>query len=128
MKVKHAAGGGEDNDHLILLVDVDALLHQELEDGTVALPGCPADPTVPGTVHSTKVGPVRHQHLQHLQPAQAGGNVDPALPVLVGLVHVNVGHAEQLHQAALVVLLNGAEDGREDEVVILEINFVHYGA
>ena len=37
----------EEDDHLVLLVDVDALLHQELEDGTVALPGCPADPAVP---------------------------------------------------------------------------------
>ena len=113
----------EDDDHLVLLVDVDALLHQELEDGTVALPGCPADPAVPSTVHGSKVGPVRQQHLQHLQPAQAGGNVDPALPVLVALVHVDVGHAEQLHQAALVVLLDGAEDGGEDEVVILADKF-----
>ena len=113
----------EDDDHLVLLIDVDALLHQELEDGTVSLPGCPADPAVPSTVHGSKVGPVRQQHLQHLQPAQAGGNVDPALPVLVALVHVDVGHAEQLHQAALVVLLNGAEDGRQDEVVILEDKF-----
>ena len=122
--IKHAAGGEEeeenDGDHLVLLVDVNALLHQELEDGTVALPGCPADPAVPGAVHGSKVGPVRQQHLQHLQSPQAGGNVDPALPVLVALVHVDVGDAEQLHQAALVVLLDGAEDGRQDEVVILE--------
>ena len=129
MKGKHAGGEEEEKEeeedgaHLVLLVDVDPLLHQKLEDGTVALSGCPADPAVPGTIHGSKVGPVRQQHLQHLQPAQAGGNVDPALPVLVALVHVDVGHAEELHQAALVVLLNGAEDGRQDEVVILEDKF-----
>ena len=113
----------EDDDHLVLLVDVDALLHQELEDGTVALPGRPAHPAVPGAVHGSQVGSVGQQDLQHLQSAQAGGNVDPALPVLVALVHVDVGHAEQLHQAALVVLLDGAEDGGEDEVVILADKF-----
>ena len=113
----------EDDDHLVLLVDVDALLHQELEDGTVALPGRPAHPAVPGAVHGAQVGSVGQQDLQHLQPAQAGRDVDPALPVLVALVHVDVGHAEQLHQAALVVLLDGAEDGGEDEVVILADKF-----
>ena len=109
--------------HLVLLVDVDALLHQELEDGAVALPGGPADPAVPGTVQSPQVGSVAQQHLQHLQPAQPGRNVDAALAVLVALVHVDVGDAEEFHQAALVVLLNSAEDGRQDEVVILEDKF-----
>ena len=99
------------------------MLHQELEDATVALPGCPAHPAVPRAVHGPEVCSVRQQHLQHLQPAQPGGDVDAALPVLVALVHVDVGDAEQLHQAALVVLLNSAEDGRQDEVVILEDKF-----
>ena len=121
---KHAdIADDDDAGHLVLLVDVDALLHQELEDGTVALPGGPADPAVPGTVQSPQVGSVAQQHLQHLQPPQPGRNVDAALAVLVALVHVDVGDAEELHQAALVVLLNGAEDGRQDEVVILEDKF-----
>ena len=105
---------------LVLLVDVDSLLHQVLEDPAVSLPGCPAHPTVSRAVHCAEVCAVREENLQHVQPAQPGRDVDAALAVLVALVDVNVGHAEQLHQPALVVLLNGAEDGRQDKIVILQ--------
>ena len=43
-----------------------------------------------------------------------------ALPVSVGLVDVDGGHGEELLQALLVVLLNRAEDGGENKVVLLE--------
>jgi hypothetical protein len=37
------------------------------------------------------------------------------------LTDVNVGHGQQLLEASLVVLLNGAEDGRQHKIVILKI-------
>ena len=42
------------------------------------------------------------------------------LTMLVRLVDVDApGHVQQLLEAHLVVLLDGAKDGREDKVVIL---------
>ena len=96
---------------LILLVHMNPLLHQELEHRAVSLPGRPAHTAVPGTVHRPQVGSVGEKNFQHLQPSQPCCDVDPALPMLVALVHVDVGDAEKLHQSALVILLNSAEDG-----------------
>ena len=85
----------------------------------MALPGRPVDGVVSLEVESGEVRSVTSQHPQHVQSAEAGGDVDPALPVLVGLVHVDVGHVQQLLQPGVVVLLDSTEDGRQDEVVIL---------
>ena len=38
----------------------------------------------------------------------------------VGLIDIDVCHAEQFVQALTVVLLNGAENGRQDEIVTLK--------
>ena len=38
----------------------------------------------------------------------------------VGLIDIDVCHAEEFVQALTVVLLNGAENGRQDEIVTLK--------
>ena len=38
----------------------------------------------------------------------------------VGLIDINVCHAEEFVQAFTVILLNGAENGRQDEIVTLK--------
>jgi hypothetical protein len=40
--------------------------------------------------------------------------------MFVGLVDVNVGHVQELVQSLAIILLNGAENGRKNEIVILQ--------
>ena len=85
----------------------------------MSLSGGPVDGVVPLEVEGGQVGPVTSQHPQHVQSAEASRDVDPTLPVLVGLVHVDVGHVEQLLQAGVIVFFDSTEDGGQYEVVIL---------
>ena len=55
--------------YLVLLVDVDPLLHKPLYDLCVALPGSPVYRTVPLQVHLAQARARPSQHLQHFQPA-----------------------------------------------------------
>jgi hypothetical protein len=51
----------------------------------------------------------------------ATSNLTKVILAKYNLTDVNVGHSQQLLQASLVVLLNGAEDGRQHKIVILEL-------
>ena len=106
--------------YLVLRVHPDPLLHQVLDDGGVSLPGRPVHGIVTLHVQSTQVSSVTMQHPEHLQPSQPRGNVDSALPVLVGLVDIDVGNIEQLLQPGVIVLLYSTEDGGQNKVVILQ--------
>ena len=77
--------------YLVLLVDMDPLLHKVLYGLSVSLPGCPVHGTVPLLVHLAKIGPMASKNTEHLQPTKACCNVHPRLPMFVGLVDINVG-------------------------------------
>ena len=105
--------------HLVLSIHSDPLLHQVPDHSAVSLPGCPVHCIVSLHIHCPQVSSVTIQHLQHLQSAQTSSDMNPALSMLVSLVHINISNIEQLLQTRLVVLFNSTEDGGEYKVIIL---------
>ena len=105
--------------YLVLLVDMDPLLHQVLYGLRVSLPCCPVHGAIPLLVHLAKVGPMASKNTEHLQSSKTCSNVHTRLPMFVGLVDVDIGDSQQLLETSFVVLLYGAEYGRQDKIVIL---------